>query len=196
MPRRSTELFTPTHSRRRRCAFTLVELLVVIGIIAILIGILLPTLNKARQAGKATVCLSNLRQMGTGWMMYLTDNKGHLPHYIWKTGDVTGSGSMTSEQLRSIIWHGYWFGILGDYKVQTSALLCPEAAEPSPSLFGGIKGAGTAFYAWTGALQTSTPVGACLDKPPAGKLNMTSDASKGGYRMGSYEFNRNLTCAD
>src|SRR5690349_12721613 len=174
--------------------FTLVELLVVIGIIAILIGILLPSLNKARQASKATVCLSNLRQMGTGWVMYLTDNKGRLPYYIWSKAQVTGASSMSSEQLNSIIWHGYWIGILSDYKVQTSALLCPEASDPSPSLFGGIKGAGTAFYAWTGKLQTSVPVAACLDK--SGVLNMTTDASKGGYRMGSYEFNRNCTCGD
>src|SRR5437016_14033335 len=100
--------------------FTLVELLVVIGIIAILIGILLPTLNSARRASKATVCLSNLRQMGTAWQMYVTDTKGRLPYYIWSTAQVTGSASMTSDQIKSIIWHGYWFGILSAYKVQSS----------------------------------------------------------------------------
>lgn len=63
----------------QRRGFTLVELLVVIGIIAVLISILLPVLNKAREQAKAIVCASNEKQLLASYMMYLTDHKGATP---------------------------------------------------------------------------------------------------------------------
>src|SRR5262245_32849928 len=69
-------LFMNLASTNRRPAFTLVELLVVIGIIALLISILLPTLNKVKAQANKTACSSNMRSIGQALIIYANDNKG------------------------------------------------------------------------------------------------------------------------
>src|SRR3954462_11987286 len=64
---------------RRKSAFTLVELLAVIAIIAILIGILLPTLSRAREAASRTACLSGMRELSTFLRMYSALNRDVVP---------------------------------------------------------------------------------------------------------------------
>jgi prepilin-type N-terminal cleavage/methylation domain-containing protein len=64
---------------RRRTGFTLVELLVVIGIIALLVSILLPTLNRARESARRTKCLANLRNIGQFVHMYANQSKDQIP---------------------------------------------------------------------------------------------------------------------
>jgi prepilin-type N-terminal cleavage/methylation domain-containing protein/prepilin-type processing-associated H-X9-DG protein len=63
---------------RRKKGFTLIELLVVIAIIAVLMAILMPALNRAREQGKRATCLSNLKQLTLAWIMYADDNDDNL----------------------------------------------------------------------------------------------------------------------
>jgi prepilin-type N-terminal cleavage/methylation domain-containing protein/prepilin-type processing-associated H-X9-DG protein len=166
--RRTDHPRPPAHPRGGRGSggFTLTELLVVIGLIALLVSLLMPALGQARAAARTTGCLSNLRQMGTAWTMYLAENRGHLPEYMWGV-------PLTPD----VAWRGYWPGILEDYKVRGDALLCPAAPEPIP--FKQLNaGFGNAQYAWSGRWVSNGNV-------------IRFNASL--YRDGSYGYNRYLT---
>lgn len=97
-------------------AFTLVELLVVIGIIALLIALLLPALSAAREQSKSVQCLSNLRQMGVMAHAYLVANDGHYPLANYKT-DSWDFSIVAGKVVPGLLWGGR-----GDGRVQQ----CPS----------------------------------------------------------------------
>lgn len=80
-------------------AFTLVELLVVIGIIGLLVSILLPTLNRVRVSSQVTKCLSNVRQLSLALTQYVTDNNGVLPDAMYNN-----KGSISPKRSLAEAW--------------------------------------------------------------------------------------------
>lgn len=73
---------TPRLARPRTAAFTLVELLAVIAIVGVLAGLVIMGLGKVRAGSRQSGCLSNLRQIGVAWQLYLGDNRGRFPEFV------------------------------------------------------------------------------------------------------------------
>jgi len=93
-------------SARTTKGFTLVELLVVIGIIALLISILLPALKKAREQARMVACQSNLRQIAQGFLLYANASRGVLPPLSEKQ-PPSGGNPITSGGKQ-------WYEFLGE----------------------------------------------------------------------------------
>lgn len=132
LPRCAVSRITMLNSPICRRAFTLVELLVVLAIIAVLMGLLLPSLAGTRQEARAVPCASNLRAVGQGMAIYAKDARYYPPSYVYgdsvegPTWKIADQGDANSTSL-----HGYihWsFGLLGDgQKVPEGAFTCPAA---------------------------------------------------------------------
>ena len=110
-------------SARPAAAFTLIELLVVISIIALLIGILLPVLGSAREAGRNTACLSNLRGLGQALVTYATDHRDQFP-----SNRAASPGVASGEWFQQPVIGPYFPGseFNGSGSIGGVALPCPS----------------------------------------------------------------------
>jgi prepilin-type N-terminal cleavage/methylation domain-containing protein/prepilin-type processing-associated H-X9-DG protein len=163
---------------KQKNGFTLVELLVVIGIISVLIAMLLPALSKAREAAQSVACLSNLRQVGTAFQMYCNENKDWFPDWNpWYQPNETSS---------------HWAGIgryLGLSPSQATgnhdtALTCPtlQAWKASPDYFHRTYSAN-----WHLACRADPPASATTERLVLGKrTRVTGEAARTAVVMDGF----------
>ena len=140
-------------SRRPDSAFTLVELLVVIGIIAVLIGILLPTLSNAQRSARDVKCQSNIRQLCMSLINYAGENKGEFPP---NCNDI----NLAQPNNQSIFWYDYDrvgrylpnTRVLSSGSIVTPVMSCPDDEQ-------GVRSYGMSFWASSIVNPTGTTLG-------------------------------------
>ena len=102
------------YSMHKSRGFTLIELLVVISIIALLLAVLMPALQRVKKQAQTVACHSNLKQWGLYFSMYTQDNNGNFQEGWWSGKDYRGT----------------WVAILRPYYKDSNLLLCPVATRP------------------------------------------------------------------
>jgi competence protein ComGC len=151
---------------RRRSGFTLIDLLVSIAVVAVLIGILLPSLRMVHETSRRVVCASNLRQIGLGLHMYTTESDDFIPPSMVTNGSaaywgLTGDPMFLrldgrSRGFEELLWDGMGLLFADDYLADGEIFYCPAHTgeilfENYADRFGGVPGEIVANYGYRGS---------------------------------------------
>ncbi len=122
----SADRITQRGQGRGKCAFTLLELLVVISIITILVAIILPALSKARAVAEKIKCGSALKQSGVALAAYITDWRDTLPYIDSALFKPDGSRDFNADPFDAALYPHEWPQTMKDYFTDLSIMRCPS----------------------------------------------------------------------
>lgn len=189
---------------KKRNAFTLIELLVVIAIIALLLSILIPSLQVAKQMATSSVCLSNLGGLSKAWQLYAADNDDFVvgggtgsaaaPYYDWAPYGLEANAATLAEKEEAIMT-----GALFSYAEETGIYHCPsDRRYLKPSKANNKPLGGYRSYSIVGGLRGVADTGGwgiiphqktITIKSPGSKYVFVSEADGRGANMGSWVLN-------
>ncbi len=149
--------------RKRRTGFTRTELMVVGGCLTLFTFILLPGLTGAREAGKRAICLSNLKTLGAGMLLYAQDYEGKIPAWGWQFDEIDSQGDPAADWVHKTtlsLTKSFEYAYIWEYILSKRPFVCPSLTllhNPKPNIALGTHS--QLVWGWPNGQGTQNPPG-------------------------------------